>query len=284
MNKKIILSRMLHSYFFMIGLVCLIIVLVSVYIVPSFLPFSATSTSLVERFTPPEGFSKGLQGHVFGTDELGRDLLTRLLIGGQYSFRVSFISVLIVTVIGTVFGLLAGYFGGWLDAVIMRLCEAIMAIPALIMAIAIIAVLGQSTGNLILVLCLSGWVQICKLTSNNVKIVKQQEFVSASRALGAKGMFIMFRQIFPNITTQIIVLTSQRVGTTILMEASLSYLGLGIPKPAPSWGDMISSGYQYLATQPWMIIVPGIALMLSVLSFNFMGDGIRDVLDTKRKV
>ena len=115
-------------------------------------------------------------------------------------------------------------------------------------------------------------------------VVKQQEFVLASKALGAKGFHIMFRQIFPNVTTQIIVLTSQRIAGVIMMEASLSYLGLGIPMPAPSWGNMISTGRQYLITQPWLTIIPGVALMTAVLAFNFMGDGLRDVLDTKRRV
>ena len=284
MHKRIIFSRMRHSYFFMIGLICLIVVLIAVYIVPLFLPWEPNVTDLASRFMPPQGFSQGLKGHIVGTDFLGRDVLTRLLIGGQYSFRLSFISVIIITILGCIMGTLAGYFGGWVDAVVMRICEALMAIPPLIMAIAIIAVLGQSTQNLIIVLCIGGWVQICMLTRNNVRVVKQQEFVAASRALGAKRLHIMFRQIFPNVTTQIIVLTSQRVGTTILMESALSYLNIGIPLPAPSWGNMISEGRQYLMTQPWMVIVPGIALMLAVLAFNFMGDGIRDVLDTKRKV
>ena len=278
------LSRMKRSYFFIIGLICLCIVLISVYIIPLFMTFDPTATALTDRFIPPQGFKEGLNGHVFGTDDLGRDVLIRLLIGGRYSFYLAFVSVIIITIVGCIMGTLAGYFGGWLDAVIMRLCEAMMAIPPLIMAIAIIAVLGQSTTNLIIVLCIGGWVGICKLTRNEVRIVKQQEFALASKALGAKGWYIMFKQIFPNVTTQIIVLTSQMVGTTIMLESALSYLGLGIPMPAPSWGNMISSGRQYLVTQPWMIIVPGFALMLAVLSFNFMGDGIRDVLDTKRKV
>jgi peptide/nickel transport system permease protein len=180
-------------------------------------------------------------------------------------------------------GTLAGYFGGWVDTVIMRFCEAMMAIPSMIMAIAMIAVLGQSTRNLIIIMVIGGWVQLCKLTRNNVRIYKSQEFVLASKALGAKGYHIMFRQIFPNVTTQIIVLTSQRVAGVIMMEAGLSYLGLGIPLPAPTWGNMISEGRVYLMTQPWLIIVPGVALMLAVLAFNFLGDGLRDVLDTRRK-
>ena len=284
MNKRIILTRMRHSYFFITGIILFTFVMICTYVIPIFLQYQPNMTSLTERFLAPEWFANGFAGHVFGTDYLGRDVLTRLLIGGQYSFFLGFMVVIFVTIIGCIMGTVAGYFGGWLDEVIMRLCEAMMAIPSLIMAIAMIAVLGQSTRNLIIIMVIGGWVQLCKLTRNNVRIVKSQEFVLASKALGAKGFHIMFRQIFPNVTTQIIVLTSQRVAGVIMMEASLSYLGLGIPLPAPTWGNMISEGRQYLITQPWLIIIPGIALMITVLAFNFMGDGLRDVLDTKRRV
>jgi peptide/nickel transport system permease protein len=284
MNKKLMFLRMRRSYFFMTGLICLCFVLAATYILPLFIDWEPNATALTERFMAPEYFSKGLKGHVFGTDELGRDVFTRILIGGQYSIQLAFVSIVLITVIGSTLGILSGYFGGWVDVVIMRACETMLAIPTLIMAMAIISVLGQSTRNLIIVLVIGGWVQITKLTRNQVRVIKQQEFVLASKACGAKGFHIMFRQIFPNVTTQIIVLTSQRIGTLILLEASLSYLNLGIPLPAPSWGNMISSGRIYLVTHPWLIVVPGIALMLGVLSFNFMGDGIRDVLDTKRKV
>jgi peptide/nickel transport system permease protein len=283
-NKKIMFTRMRHSYFFMTGLTCLVIILIAIYIVPLFLEWDPNVNALLDRFSPPDGFSKGLKGHILGTDELGRDVLTRLLIGGQYSIQLAFVSIVLITVIGSALGVVSGYFGGLIDVVVMRLCETVLAIPPLIMAIAIISVLGQSTKNLIMVMVLGGWVQITKITRNQVRVIKQQEFVLASKALGAKGFHIMFGQILPNVTTQIIVLTSQRIGVLILLEASLSYLNLGIPLPSPSWGNMISSGRMYLVTHPWMILAPGFALMLGVLAFNFMGDGIRDVLDTKRKV
>jgi peptide/nickel transport system permease protein len=245
--------------------------------------WNPTTNVLTDRFIPPEGFVNGLKGHVFGTDQLGRDMLVRLLIGGQYSLRIAAVSVILQTIIAVVMGIAAGYFGGWLDAVVMRVADAVMALPALVMAIAVMAVLGASERNLIIVLTISGWVPLCKVIRNNVRIIKRQEFVSASKALGAKGFHIMFSQIFPNTTTSMIIISSQRFGVMILIEAALSFLNLGIQAPAPSWGNMISAGRTYLTTQPWLILVPGIALMLSVLSFNFLGDGIRDVLDTKRK-
>ena len=283
MSTKLILSRMRRSIFFMTGLVLFIIVMAFVYVLPPFLKYDPVATSLTERFIAPEWFANGFNSHVFGTDYLGRDVLARLVIGGHYSFSLGFTVVILVTTVGCVLGTVSGYFGGWADMIIMRFCEAMMAIPTMIMAIAMIAVLGQSTRNLIIIMVIGGWVQLCKLTRNNVRIVKSQEFVLASKALGAKGPHIMFRQIFPNVTTQIIVLTSQRVAGVIMMEAGLSYLGLGIPLPAPTWGNMISEGRVYLMSQSWLVFIPGIALMMTVLAFNFLGDGLRDVLDTRRK-
>ena len=192
--------------------------------------------------------------------------------------------VALQVVVGTILGILAGYFGGIVDAIIMRACEVFLAIPNLILAIAIMAILGPSLVNLIAVLTFSGWVNCCKVTRNNVRVIKNQEFVKASRALGAGGFHIMFRQIFPNVTTHIIILASQRIGMTIIIEAALSFLQLGIQPPTPSWGNMIAAGRMYMTTQPWLVFAPGIALMIAALAFNFLGDGIRDVLDPKRTV
>ena len=275
---------MRRSTFFVTGIVGVVIMVLACFVLPRFIPWDPVVNDLRSILLPPQGLSEGLQGHVFGTDPLGRDLLVRLLVGGQYSMRISFLSVLLSTAIGVVMGLMAGYFGGLVNTIIMRLCDTLLAIPALILAIAILSVLGASEANLIFVMTFSSWVSQCKIVRNEVSLLKQREFVMASKALGAKGPHIMFRQIFPNTTTNLLIMSSQRFGMMILIESSLSYLGLGIMAPAPSWGGMISAGRVYLVTNPQMIIVPGIALMLTVLSFNFLGDGLRDVLDTKRKV
>ncbi len=284
MDKKIILHRMRKNPFFVVGTITAVIVLLLTFLAPLYVHFDPTANSLIERFTPPEYFAHGLQGHILGTDQLGRDVFTRLMLGGRYSLLIAFAVVVLETIIGTVLGVLAGYFGGWVDAVIMRACEVFMAIPNLILSIAIMAVLGPSIPNLIAVLTFSGWVGCCKVTRNNVNVIKNQEFVKASIALGAKDPHIMFKQIFPNVTTHIIILASQRIGMTIIVEAALSFLQLGIQPPKPSWGNMISNGRAYMQTQPWLVFAPGIALMIAALSFNFLGDGIRDVLDPKRTV
>ncbi|MDR0468602.1 MAG: ABC transporter permease [Peptococcaceae bacterium] len=284
MDAKILLMRMKRNTFFKIGVVGIIFIFIACYILPMFIEWDPISTAVTQRFKPPEGFANGFKGHVFGTDHLGRDVLIRLLIGGQYSFRLAFIVVVLQMSIGAVLGIVSGYMGGTIDTLIMRACDAMLSIPGMVLAIAVMAILGTSTRNLILVMTISGWVQLCKVTRNEVRVVKQQEFVMASKILGAKLPHIMFTQIFPNVTTNIIILSSQRMGMTIIMESSLSYLNLGIQAPAPSWGNMISTGRQFLTTQPWLILVPGFALMLTVLSFNFLGDGIRDILDRKRKI
>ncbi len=284
MDKRVILNRMRKNPFFVVGSIAAVIVVVLVVFSPLFVQFDPNANSLTERFLPPDGFAYGLQGHILGTDQLGRDVFTRLLLGGRYSLAIACGVVLLQTLVGTVLGILAGYFGGILDAVIMRACEVFMAIPNLILAIAIMSVLGPSIMNLIIVLTFSGWVNCCKVTRNNVRVIKGQEFVKASRVLGAKGFHIMFRQIFPNVTTHIIILASQRIGMTIIIEAALSFLQLGISPPTPSWGNMIAAGRMYMTTQPWLVFAPGIALMFAALAFNFLGDGIRDVLDPKRTV
>ena len=284
MDRNILLSRMRKNYFFMIGVVGIIIIIIACYVIPVFVEWDPAKNSLTDRFLPPEGFERGFEGHILGTDALGRDVFARLLIGGQYSFRLAFTVVILQMSIGTVLGILSGYLGGWADVIIMRACDAIMSMPTMILAIAVLAIMGPSTQNLMMVMSFTGWISLCKVTRNNVRVVKRQEFVLASRDLGAKLPHIMFSQILPNVTTNIIIICSQRIGFLIIMEASLSYLGFGIQPPDPSWGNMISAGRQYLATYPWLILSPGFALMLAVLSFNFLGDGIRDILDPKRKM
>ncbi|MDL2324327.1 ABC transporter permease [Ruminococcaceae bacterium OttesenSCG-928-A16] len=282
MDKKILFSRMLKSKFFMVGAVLvLLIVLLSVFS-PFIVQFDPVTNSLKDRLISPEYFASGLSGHVFGTDDLGRDIFSRLLLGSRYSLFIAAAVVLVAAFIGTILGAVSGYFGGVTDMIIMRLCDIMMAIPNLVLAIAVMAILGPNIFNLIIVLIVTSWVQYCKVTRNNVMVVKNAEFVKASQVLGAKKTHIMFRQIFPNVTTQLIILISQQFGWTILTEASLSFLSLGVQPPTPSWGNMIADGRNYLITNPWMVFAPGIALMITVLAFNFLGDGLRDVLDPKK--
>lgn len=283
MNRKIMLYRMRHNIFFIVGFTVGVFILLVLFFSPLYVQFAPNVTIPAEKFLPPEGFASGFKGHILGTDNLGRDTFTRLVLGGRFSMTIAILVVAIQTTLGVLLGVISGYYGGALDSIIMRACDVFLAIPNLIMAIAIMSVLGSNTYNLVIVLAISGWVQVCKVTRNNVKIAKSQEYVYASTALGAKNLHIMFKQIFPNVTTPILIIGSQRFAYVILLEASLSFLSLGIQPPTPAWGNMINTGRMYMTSYPWMVFAPGIALMLTVLAFNFLGDGLRDVLDPQRR-
>ena len=282
MSKRLLFRRMLKSKFFMIGLLVVLGILVVAIFAPQIVLFDPLKNSLFERLQKPDWFSKGMAGHIFGTDELGRDVFTRLLTGAQISLIIAAAVTSIQIILGTVLGVVSGYIGGWVDVLIMRVCDIFLPLPSMLVAIALMAVLGASIPNLILILSITGWVQFCRVTRNNVKIIRSMEFVSAEKVMGASRFRIMFKQILPNVTTDILVLASQRFGYTISTEATLSFLSLGVAEPMPSWGNMIASGRDFLSTCPWLIFAPGLALMVTVLAFNFLGDGLRDVLDPKR--
>ncbi len=273
---------MRKSSFFMIGFTIVVLLVLIAIFAPHFVRFDAEANSLSEKFIPPEGFSKGLDGHVLGTDQLGRDILTRLLVGAGSSFMIAACVVILSSILGTVLGLVAGYFGGIIDTILMRLTEVFLSVPQVVLAIAVVALIGASMPNLILVLVLTSWTTYAKLTRNNVLVVKSMEFVSAAKVLGTSKTRILLSEILPNVTTPLLIQISQQFGMTIMFEATLSFLNLGVQPPAPSWGNMIAGSRQYLQTAPWTVFAPGIALMITVLAFNFLGDGLRDVLDPKR--
>ena len=282
MDKKIIMRRIRHSGFFVTGFVILVVILLLSMLAPVICQFDPEVSSIAERLQPPEWFSKGLNGHILGTDDLGRDVFTRLLYGARSSILIAVVVCVSAAAIGTALGLVAGYFGGKIDTVIMRTMEVIQAIPNIVLAICVLSLLGASMTNLILILMLGRVTLFCRLARNNTMVYRNAEFVRASKSMGASKAHIIFTQIFPNITTPLIVQLSQAFGSNIMIESSLSFLGLGIQQPAPSWGNMIAAGRRFLATDPWVCFAPGVALMFVVLAFNFLGDGLRDVLDPKR--
>lgn len=283
MSRKELFRKMRKSKFFVIGGVVMLVLVLLCVLSPLFIVHDPYTSNLAERLLPPEYFANGWSGHVLGTDALGRDILTRLLIGGRYSLFVSVCTVAVMAVVGVTLGIVAGYFGGWVDTVIMRFAEVQSAIPTMVLGIAVISILGNSTFNLIMVLVITRWIQYTRMVRGQVMSIRRNEFVSAAKVLGASKMWIMFREILPNVTTTMIVQISMAFGSIILTEPSMSFLGLGIPAPAPSWGGMIADGREYLSLCPWVVVCPGIILMLAVLGFNFLGDGLRDVLDPKNK-
>ena len=219
--------------------------------------------------------------YLMGTDELGRDILSRMIWGAQASLMAGTISVAIAIVTGVPFGLLAGYFGGWVDVVISRITEAFLALPFLVMAIALAAFLGPSLMNAMIAIGLSAMPVFIRLTRGQVITVKTEDYIEGARAIGLNHFEIMTRYVLPNIVAPIIVQATLTVATAIIAEASLSFLGLGQQPPAPSWGSMLNVAKNFLTQAPWMAMFPGIAIFLVVIGFNLLGDGLRDALDPR---
>ena len=217
----------------------------------------------------------------FGTDELGRDQVSRLFYGAQASLLAGIISVLIALAIGVPFGLLAGWYGGWIDAAISRVTEAMLACPFLILAIAFAAVLGPSLTNAMIAIGLSAVPIFVRLVRAQVMSVKTEDFVEGARAVGARDLRIVLRHILPNILSPIVVQSTLFMAQAIILEAALSFLGLGQQPPSPSWGQMLNVAKNFMDQAPWMSVAPGICIFLAVLGFNMLGDGLRDVLDPK---
>ncbi|BCH66531.1 peptide ABC transporter permease [Agrobacterium vitis] len=219
--------------------------------------------------------------HPFGTDDLGRDIMSRMIWGARASLAAGIFSVAIATILGVPLGILSGYFGGWIDMVISRVTEAFLAMPFLIMAIALAAFLGPSLTNAMIAIGLSALPTFIRLSRGQVLAVKTEDYVEGARSIGLGHVAIMSRYIFPNILAPVLVQATLTVATAIIAEASLSFLGLGQQPPAPSWGSMLNVAKNFLSQAPWMAIWPGGAIFLVVIGFNLLGDGLRDVLDPR---
>ncbi|MDR2957101.1 MAG: ABC transporter permease [Coriobacteriales bacterium] len=219
--------------------------------------------------------------HPFGTDSLGLDVMGRIAYGAQMSLSIGVIATMISTTIGLLLGSLSGYFGGLFDAVIMRITDMFMAVPYTLFTIALLAVLGPGWVNIFMAIGLLGWTSICRVVRSAFLQVKENDYVSAARALGASDFRIILRHILPNSIASVVVYSTMSIGTAILSESALSFLGLGIQPPEPSWGLMISEGQTWLASAPWLVICPGAAILTTVLAFTLLGDGLRDALDVK---
>ena len=257
--------------------------LVGFYIVmaifgPALAPYAPNEIALVDRLQEPNA------RHWLGTDGLGRDILSRCIYGARVSILIGFLSVLLCVVIGVGTGLMAGYYRGKLDSILSRMSELLMAFPYLISAIAMMAFMGPGFFNLIWALALRGWVEFFRLSRGDTLAQKPKEYVEAAKSLGQSHWQIMFFEILPNILPSIIVLTTLRVGFMIVLEASLSFLGVGIPPSIPAWGSMISEGRGVLFIAWWVSTLPGLILMTLVLSINILGEGLREVLDPRLKV
>jgi peptide/nickel transport system permease protein len=248
---------------------------------PALAPADPVRNDLVARLAPPMWVQGGSERHPLGTDTLGRDVASRLLYGARVSLLVGFSAVAGAGAVGVLLGLLAGYYGGRLDALLMRLGDVQLAFPVLVLAIAVLSVLGAGLGNVIAVLAVTGWVTYARVARAETLALRRREFVEGARALGARDAGILWRHVLPNVLPPISVVATFSVARTIIAEASLSFLGLGIPPPAPSWGAMLDEGRNYLTTGWWLALFPGLAILAVVLGINLVGDWLRDVLDPR---
>ena len=247
-----------------------------------FAPLIATHDPIA--LVPRDALQGPSSAHLFGTDDLGRDVFSRVIWGSRLAVRLGVLSVLIAASGGIVLGLLAGYYGRWVDNLISRMLEVVLAFPGILFAIAIVAILGPSLDNLIVALGLFGWPGYARLVRGSVLSAKQREYVEAARAMGATGTRIMTRHLLPNVVAPVIILSATRFGGALLAGSGLSFIGLGVPIPQPEWGAIMATGREYLDAAWWVFAFPGGIIFFAVLGVNLLGDGLRDVLDPRLRV
>ena len=248
---------------------------------PLLAPHSPIEGSLGKRLIPPLGMEGSSAEHVLGTDRLGRDTLSRLVYGAQISLAVSLVGILLTGVVGTAIGLVAGFWGAWVDTICMRLVDISLSLPGILMAVLLSVVFKPSFTNVVIVVIFLLWPSYARLVRGETMSLKQQEFVALARVAGCSSLTIMYRHLLPNLAPSILVLATLQVGFVIVLEASLSFLGVGIPPPTPSWGVMVADGRGLIEQAWWISILPGLAILVTVISLNILGDWVRDRLDPK---
>jgi peptide/nickel transport system permease protein len=254
--------------------ILLIVALIALF--PSFFaPYDPIQIDLVNRLAPPS------REHLFGTDDFGRDIFSRIIYGARLSFFTALGVVFVSAVIGCLLGIFAGYMGGWVDEVLMRFTDIVLAFPAVLLAMVIVTALSPSLANAALTLVIIGWPEYARVMRSQTLIISRHDYVTAARSVGASGRILIFRHIFPNTMPPLIVQASLNLGVIILSLAALGFLGLGAQAPAPEWGLMISDGRNYFLDAWWFPVFPGFAIALTTLAFNFLGDGLRDIFDPR---
>ncbi|NDZ82039.1 ABC transporter permease [Streptomyces sp. SID10853] len=275
------LRALLRNRLAVIALAVLAVMLIAAVFAPLIAPHDPNTQNLLLRLRPPAWQHGGSGAHLLGTDQLGRDMLSRVIYGTRVSLLVGAGAALLAGVIGTAVGLASGYFGGWTDRVLMRLADVQLAFPAILLALAIVGFLGSGLWYVILVLGFTGWVSYARVVRSEVMSLRSRDFITEARAIGVTDGTIMRRHLLPNVLAPLATIGTLHIAAAIVAEASLSYLGLGVPKETVTWGSMLSDGQLYLGTSWWLAVFPGAALMITSLAVNITGDALRDVADPK---
>ena len=271
------LGRLKRNHLAMVGLVIIVVMIILALLAPYISPYPYEAADFKNRYATPSA------EHWFGTDELGRDIFSRLLYGSRYSLRIGLISVAISAIGGIFFGALAGYFGGAVDNIIMRLLDVLQAIPGIVLAIAISAALGPGLTNSVIALSISSIPGYARMTRASILNVRKMEYLEAATSINCSNARIIWKHVLPNALSPLIVQATMGIAGAIMGAAMLSFIGLGVQPPTPEWGAMLSAGRNYLRDYPHLCIFPGIMIMMAVLSLNMLGDGLRDALDPKLK-
>lgn len=266
-----------NKTFTFFGLLAVLIVMAAIFAPQVTGGVDPTEGNILFGLQPPG------EGHIFGTDKLGRDIFTRVIYGTRTSLAATFTVVIVIFVVGTFLGILAGYFGGWVDVVIMRIADMMIAFPGLVLAIAVAGILGASVKNAIIALSLVSWTKYARLARSLVMKIRNRDFVAAAIVTGSKTPYMLLRYMLPNTITTLIITAATDIGTMMLELSSLSFLGFGAKAPAPEWGLMLNEGRAYIQAAPWLMIFPGLAIFLVVVVFNMLGDSLRDILNPRNE-
>jgi peptide/nickel transport system permease protein len=260
----------------LIGSGTVLFLIIATAVGPYLDPFNDLYIDILHRFAPP--FSGA---HVLGTDQLGRDLLARLLMAGRISLTVGFAAMALSTIVGAAVGVIAGYYGGAVGSILMRLVDAVLCFPSIFLLLALAAFVQPSLFSITVIIAATAWMEVARIVEAQIRSLRERDFAVAAVALGAPDRYIMWRELVPNAAAPIVVAATLNVARAILLESYVSFLGYGIQPPVPSWGNMLNNAQEYLATAPWLALFPGLAITLAVTGFNFLGDGLRDALDPR---
>lgn len=268
-------QRFRCNHFAMTGAFVVVSLFLLSLLAPIISPWDPTTIDAYHVLLPPSA------AHWMGTDELGRDVLSRVIYGARISLKVGFVAVGIAITIGTVVGLLSGYYGGWVDAILMRFVDIMLCFPTFFLILAVIALLEPSIWYIMLIIGITGWMGVARLVRAEVLSIKERDYITAARSIGASNFRIIFRHILPNAAAPVFVAATLGVAGAILTESALSFLGIGVQPPTPSWGNILTSGKDYLEFAWWLSLFPGVAILVTVLAYNLLGEGIRDALDPR---